>query len=195
MKSVLTACVVASVAGSAAADLTFYTDEGDFLAALTAFQTETFSVADQLVEPGSPVMGDFLTVSANGSDNFFDDAGIFGGELTLAPEAAAHTSYTISGLGGVNAFGGTFTSPMSSSGFGIEFDGVAMTLNGQWSDGGFGTSFLGWISDSGNLVDEFTITNNSFEIFDLDNAHFGVPTPGALGLIGLGGLAAARRRR
>ena len=194
MRSILTACVVASVAGSAAADLTFFTDETAFLGALDAFQTDTFGVSDQLIEPGSPATGDILTIAANGSDNFFDDAGIFSGELALAPEAAAHSSYTISGLGGVNAFGGTFTSPQSADGFGIEFDGVSMSLNGMWDDP-FGTNFLGWISDSGNLIDEFTITNNGFELVEIDNAHFGVPAPGAGVVLGLGVLAGARRRR
>lgn len=173
--------------------LTFYTDEATFLAELTSFQTETFSVADQVIQPGQPATGDLLTVSASGSTNFFNDAGIFGGALDLAPEAAAHSSYTISGLGGATAFGATFTSPQSSSGFGIEFDGVSMSLNGMWTDN-FGTSFLGWISD-GSGVNSFTITNNTFEIFTMDNAHFGVPSPGSAALLALAGFAGLRRRR
>jgi len=69
-----------------------------------------------------------------------------------------------------------------------------MSLNGLW-DAPFGTSFLGWISD-GPAVDEFRFINNSgFEAVTLDNAHFGVPAPGAAALLGLSGLAAAGRRR
>lgn len=180
-------------AGASQAGLTFFTDEATFLAELTAFQTETFSVQDQLLEPGSPVTGDLLTISADGTDNFFDDAGINSGALDLAPEAAAHQSYTISGLGGATAFGATFQSPQSSSGFILEFGDDTMTLNGMWTNN-FGTNFLGWISD-GAPVNEFRFLNNSFEIFTMDNAHFGIPAPSAMAAFGLAGLAATRRRR
>jgi len=184
---------LAVVAAASNAGLTFFTDEAAFLAELTSFQTETFSVADQLLEPGSPVTGDLLTISADGTDNAFDDAGIFGNALDLAPEAAAHQSYTISGLGGATAFGATFTSPQSSSGFILEWGDDTMTLNGMWTSN-FGTSFLGWISD-GSPVNEFRFLNNNFEIFTMDDAHFGVPAPGSIAALGLAGVLAGRRRR
>ncbi len=103
--------------------------------------------------------------------------------------------------GNVTAVGGNF---FSSD---INFNAIAASVTVALSDGqsvSFNSSnandFRGFTSNqtiTSLTIDAFDVPGGAFAWSTLDNLYVGqaIPAPGAMALLGLGGLAAARRRR
>ena len=186
MRMIFTVAAAVLLAPAANAAVTVYTDEANFLAALSSYVTEDF--ADATLVPGL---------------SFTSDAGVIGSGLfndRLSPGAAS----TLFSFTGATAFGGTFD--LSPGGFG---SGIQFTLNlsgGGTADGGElrdQNGFYGFIST--DVFDSVLMTAGSgpgIETYTLDNLHIGsggvVPEPATWALMiagfGMVGLAARRRQ-
>lgn len=207
--------ILAVLAGTAAlttaanAQFTAYNNQADWEADLLGAGYSPFTNTLDGLESGDLNPGDapFMISSdisftveggpGNAGDAFFS-GGTFHGELFPADRHSAYVH--------------TFSSPVV--GFGQFFDGAAsglglriQTLEGTvdiFDDGGysgFEDGFLGFISTS--PITEVRIIGSDAdggsavgEIYDANDISYAmVPAPGALALLGLGGVAAVRRRR
>lgn len=202
--------VAAGVASSASAQFTVFTDRSAWEAAVSgAITTETFnSTAPMSFADGQTLDTGLLQVTRDGSANGGDGAldilagGAFGnidGTNFLDAETGADPHERVEfGFNGqaVTAFGADFFSPFSGDGVGVEIDGELFLLD-YITD--FNTGFFGVVSTGS--FDSVAVVGNpdtpSFqELWSADNVSYAaVPAPSTAALLGLGGLAAARRRR
>jgi hypothetical protein len=190
-KFIITALLASSafIATSAQAQVTYYTDEASFLAALGgAPVTEDFE--DTALVPGLTFVS---TVGSIGGGRFNDQ---------LAPSAQ---TTTFSFGGAINAFGGFWDLTPGGAGVGITFTpapGATLTVELPRTYSG---QFWGFIST--NTFSSLLLTAgtqaNGVETYNLDNLTFGtaaaVPEPAAWGMLiggfGLAGMAMRRRVR
>jgi hypothetical protein len=195
----------------AQAAITVYTDQSAWLAALNGADVtlETFNsispfeFADgqtldtglvQITRDGSANGADgALTISAGGGFDDLDGTNYLRGETGATPHERVEIGFNGQS---VFAFGADWFSPFSGDGIALDVGGQIILLD-QIS--GFGQGFVGIISDS-DTFSSISIVGNpdavTFqELWSADNLVYAVPAPGAMALLGLGGLAAARRRR
>ncbi len=211
MKSVIALLAVGSAACVSSAQVQVYTSLADWQAALTGSHVlEDFnSTATQDIADGSTLDTGLLQITRDGSGNSGDGAlaispgSVFGnidGTNFLDGETGGEPHETVNfGFNGGNvyAFGADFTSPYSG-------DGIDIVANGQrysLADIGGGNSFFGIVDVSGASLGDVSIAGTldsiTFqELWQADNFRYAlVPTPAGASILGIVGLAAARRRR
>lgn len=223
--AIVGASAVAMSASAALGQFTFFNNRAAFNAAAGAVSVESFNALEapfllpgenvpfqaglvQLISPteGSQFIEEGLAPNNIDGTNYLDlfvapaDFGLPEEKLTIRLSAPA------------TAFGFDFFDLFSSSfGSGIDvivngevvFNTQALGITNNSPAGAVGPLFLGFTSLS--QFTEITLASpaegpDGFppfgEIFGVDNLTFNaIPTPGAAALLGLGGLAAARRRR
>lgn len=207
MRTAVGIAALVAVAGTASAQLSFFTDFASWQAAVggASVTTEDFNG----VATGDYSNGGFstsnLTVShtANGTTSVLNvDPGANFGNLdgtnfidaTTGPTPGGTVTFTFA-PGSVFAFGADFFSPFSGAGIDIVVDGQAFALDAIT---GFNQGFAGVVSTGSftEVVIQGNYDNGVFqELWSADNVRYAVPTPGAFAVIGLGGLIALRRRR
>jgi hypothetical protein len=184
MKNVVAIAAVAGVAAAAAAQTS---GSISFVAPTSVSAGETFSVLVVATgDQANAIVGFNLAISAAGAD-----AVAVG---TPNPELFAFS--TFSGVGDFEASGGSnvFAKAALSSGAALfSFDVTAGSSNIDLTAQA-GTvdavSALEWGDDVG-----FFLLNTPYDNVVFNGATVVVPAPGAMAVLGLGGLAAARRRR
>ncbi|MEM1071403.1 MAG: hypothetical protein AAGH71_01085 [Planctomycetota bacterium] len=209
MKVPIIACAIAAHAGVASAQLTIFTDRSAWEAAVGGgIFTEDFNaLAPQTVAEGATLDTGLIQITRDGAVNPDGDLAIevgaaFGnidattfisGETGETPHEVVDIAF---GGQSIFAFGADWFSPFSGDGIALDVGGEIILLD---SIAGFDIGFVGFVSASASFS-EISIVGNpapeSFqELWSADNFSFAVPTPGTAVLLGLGGLAAARRRR
>jgi len=202
------ATIIAAGSTFAAAQPQVFTDRAAWEAAVGGlFTLEDFnSIATGPITDGATLDTDKLQITRNGAPNGADgdlaitDGSAFGnidgtnfldGETGAAPHERVEFGFNGQS---VIAFGADFSSPFSGDGIGIEFGDDLFLLDSIDS----GTGFFGIVSDvaENNVAIVGTPDDITFqELWQADNIAYAVPAPGSIALLGLGGLAAARRRR
>lgn len=202
---------IVCAAGQATAGISVFTDRASWEAALggvTPVVEDFNAISPQVIADGATLDTGLIQVTRDGSPNGADGAleiepgsnfGDIDGTTFISGEtgAAPHENVKVEFNGqSVFAFGADWTSPFSGDGIGIEVLGELVLLD---SISGFDTGFVGIVSDMGNF-DSIAIVGNPAditfqELWSGDNFSYAVPAPGAGALLGLAGLAAARRRR
>jgi hypothetical protein len=207
LRNLLGIGLVAALATTAVADLTVYTDRAAWEAALSApIVTENFNaitpqvIGDgdtldtglvQLYRDGSPNGGDgALEIEPGSNFGNFDGTTFLSGETGAAPHEIVDVQFNSLR---VIAFGADWVSPFSGDGIGLEVGSELILLD---SISGFGSGFVGFISDS-DVYDTISIVGNpddvTFqELWSADNFSYAVPEPASLMLLVLAGLI--RRR-
>lgn len=202
MKSIVYATsAVALASGSALATVTAtLTDQASVEATLVApivedFNDETPGNLDQTL----PAAFNGFTVTANGASGFASDFSIGddgGGNLFLNAfaETGLIESFTFTFDAPIDTFAAQFTSPASADGIVLTFStGEVIDVASIAGVDGFGTNYISFVNDT--LFTSVTLSS-TFEAVQIDNVVTGViPAPGAVGLLGMAGLAAVRRRR
>lgn len=210
MKGILSLSAIALIAGTASAQLTVFTDRAAWEAAVGGgIVTEDFnSQVDGVIADGATLDTGLLQITRNGGPNGGDglleiepgtNFGDIDGTRFISGEtgAAPHERVEIAFNGqNIFAFGGDWTSPFSGDGIGLEVGGEIILLD---SITGFNTGFVGFVSN-GATFSEIAIVGNPAdvtfqELWQGDNFSYAVPSPAAAGLLGLGGIAIASRRR
>lgn len=210
MKFALAAVIAAGTTTAALGQLAIYTDQAAWEAAVSGAGysaiEETFDGITILnMQPGGGYMinSDFsITVEGamGSSDDAFIDNGVFHGEIFPATE---HVAYRHDFVNSIVAFGQFYDG--AASGLGIRISTSLGDLD-IFDDGGltgFADGFLGFLITDGSSISSVSIIGSDSdggtavgEIYDATNAVYAfVPAPGSLALLGLGGLAATRRRR
>jgi MYXO-CTERM domain-containing protein len=135
-----------------------------------------------------------VTAFGTGSQQLFNNPGLVSTDSAVDAIRITFTS------GNVTAVGGNF---FSSD---INFNAIAASVTVALSDGQSVTFNSSSANDFRGFTSTQTITSLTIDAIDppagpawstLDNLYVGqaIPAPGAMALLGLGGLAAARRRR
>ena len=163
-----------------------FTDKEEWIAAVGAFTTIDFTgfpdgtfITDQYADLGILFTdgNDNIFLSDNGFPN--DGAGLFGGGFTPiavsfdSPQAWIAVDFP--GLMQFELFSG----------------GKLIYTSSVFSD--FQSRFAGLVSSE--LFDTAVILDPADHAVFIDDLHFGVPSPGAIALLALGGLFFTRRRR
>ncbi|MEL6498816.1 MAG: hypothetical protein AAFZ67_13930 [Planctomycetota bacterium] len=209
MNSILIACAGVAFAGSAIAQVQVFTDRTAWEAAVGDFQTETFNDIDPFVFADQQTLDTGLLQiirdgSANGADgvleielggNFgdLDGTNFISGETGASPHETVRITADLPFV----AFGADWFSPFSGDGIALQAGDDVVLLD---SIAGFDSGFVGIIATSGSFSElqiVGTVDDVSFqELWSADNFSFAtIPAPASAALLGLGGLAAARRRR
>ncbi|MEO1535099.1 MAG: PEP-CTERM sorting domain-containing protein [Planctomycetota bacterium] len=211
MQNVLIACAGVAFAGSAVAQVQVFTDRAAWEAAVGDFSTEDFNDINPFVFADQQTLDTGLLQitrdgSANGADGVLEiePGGNFGdldGTNFISGETGAspHETVRISASSGlpVVAFGADWFSPFSGDGIALQAGDDVVLLD---SITGFNQGFVGIIATSGSFSEIQIIGTAdavSFqELWSADNLSFAViPAPASAALLGIGGLAASRRRR
>lgn len=210
MKLALAAVVAAGTTTTALGQLAIYTDQSAWEAAVSgdgySAIEETFDGITILnMQPGSAYMvnADFsITVEGalGSSDDAFIDNGVFHGEIFPAAE---HVAYRHDFVNNIVAFGQFYDGAASGLGIRISTDLGDLDIFDDGGLTGFEDGFLGFLITDGSSISSVSIIGSDSdggsavgEIYDATNAVYAfVPAPGGLALLGLGGLAATRRRR
>jgi len=212
---VTAALCAASVAGTAAAQFDVYFDRASWEAAasgnivlqdfnnaaLTTFadgQTIDFGNLE-ITRDGSPNGGDgALAISPGSQFGNIDGTTHLDGETGVDPHE--NVIFQFDGFN-ATAFGADFTSPFSGDGIALSIGGELFLLD---SIAGFDTGFFGVVATGGQEFASAAIIGNpdtitAQELWQADNIAYAqgtlIPTPGAFAILGLGGIAALRRRR
>lgn len=210
MKSTIVACAVTACALPALGQVQVFTDRAAWEAAVGDFVTEDFNAISPFVfSDGQTLDTGLLEItrdgSANGGDgvleiepggNFgdLDGTNFISGETGITP----HETVRIAADLPMVAFGADWFSPFSGDGIGLKAGDDVVLLD---SITGFNTGFVGIVAIGNASFNEIqivgTVDDVSFqELWSADNFSFAVvPAPASAALLGLGGLAAARRRR
>ena len=210
IRSMSAGCVLATVAGSASAQFTIFTDRAAWEAAVGGgVVTEDFNgqtpgiIGDgstldtgllQIFRDGSPNGGDgLLEIEPGGNFGNLNGTTFLSGETGVAPHERVDFSFNGQS---VFAFGGDWFSPFSGDGIALEAGGETFLLD-QIS--GFDQGFVGFVSGGGSFSTVSivgTLDPISFqELWSVDNVSYAVPTPASTVLLGLTGLLAIRRKR
>lgn len=192
-------CVAGAAMAAAPAMATVYTDSASFLNDVQAgYYFNNFTGVPSGAQPSvSYDNGTFaytITAAGAGSNQLFNDPNFVSTDSALDSLVVTFTS------GNVTAVGGNFWSTD------ISFFPFAADVVIDLSDGTSVSFFSTSASDFRGFTSTTAITSMTIDAVDpvagpawatLDNLYVGVavPAPGAMALLGLGGLAAARRRR
>lgn len=207
-KALFTTVASCGLAASASAGgVTAYTSQAEWEAALIDMGytpiTETFdgiTILNMQPSGGIYAVNDDFGIDVEGQLGSDDDAfiqdGVFHGEIFPATE---HSAYVHVFDAPVIAFGQYYDGAASGLGIQIQTDKGTIDIFDFYD--GFDEGFLGFIATEG--VSEVSIIGSDAdggsavgEIYDaLDASYAFVPSPGALALLGLAGLAGGRRRR
>lgn len=209
IRTLIAGAGVAAITAAASAQLTAYNNQAAWEADLVnlgyAPFTETFDGIQILnMQPGGgPYMvnSDFsITVEGQqgSSDDAFIDNGAFHGEIFPATE---HSAYVHTFSTPIIGFGQFFDGAASGLGLRLETTQGTVDIFDDGGYSGFEDGFLGFISAA--PITEVRIIGSDAnggsavgEIYDaLDASYAIIPAPGALALLGMGGVAALRRRR
>ena len=206
----IAALTVAGSALPAFAGITVYTSRAAWEAATGDFVTENFNtqtpgiIADgatldtglvQITRDGSGNGGDgLLEIEPGGNFGNIDGTTFLSGETGAAPHENVKVEFSGQAI---FAFGADWFSPFSGDGIVLNFGTYTVSLD---SITGFNTGFVGFVADPGESFTSVTISGTEDditfqELWSADNFSYAVPAPGAMALLGIGGLAAARRRR
>ena len=209
-KLMIAAITIGAGAAAANAQVSVFTDRASWEAAIggAPITVEDFnSTAPQPIADGATLDTGLLQVTRDGSANGADGdlaitaGGGFGdidgtnyldGETGISPHETVNFGFNGQS---VFAFGADFASPFSGDGINIRFGGELFSLDVI----GFGTGFFGLVAGSGATSDVAIVGDPGDitfqELWQADNVSYAVPAPGAMGLLGVAGLAATRRRR
>jgi len=209
--SIIVASIVAAAGTSASGQLQIFTDQAAWEnavanAGFTPIEETFDGIEINNMQPSnSPhVVNDDFSISVEGTDSGNDDDafiadGQFHGEIFPDQD---HTGYRHDFNNEIVAFGQFFEG--AASGLGVQIASDLGTLD-IFDDGGlsgFEDGFLGFLADSGSVSSVTIIGSDADggsavgEIYDANNVTYAfVPAPGTAALLGLGGLAAIRRRR
>lgn len=194
--SVIAVCGLASVAS---ANVIEYNDRASFEAALGLFTLVDFEGIGNQVDLGPTVDFGDLNISNEGHVYAIDNGGFGAPSGQVGDQNNRNTILTLQP--GYQAFGMDMGLLFGAGNINLtlrdEFGNVVASGSRAVADNDFlglnGTTFYGWISDSAGLK-SLELDSGGFPT--VDNVTFGrVPTPGAVAVLGLAGLAAARRRR
>lgn len=209
---VVFACAVGATSGIASAGITIFTDRTAWELAAgglgDVFLEDFNSQAVQTINDGATLDTGLIQITRDGSANGGDgdleiragtSFGNIDGTNFLYGETGVEPHETVRvGFGGtaIVAFGADFVSPFSGDGIGIKIGDEVFLLDSI----GAGDGFFGFIDDTGSYdtIEIVGTTEPIFfqELWQADNFGFVfIPAPSALGIMGLAGLAAARRRR
>ena len=209
MKTASMLLVVGGCVAPSLAQVTVYFDRTAWEAAVGDFMVEDFNtqtpgvIADgatldtgliQITRDGSPNGGDgLLEIEPGGNFGNFDGTTFLSGETGASPHENVLVEF---GGQSIFAFGADWVSPFSGDGIGIQVGNELILLD---SITGFNSGFVGFVLDSGSTSSISIVGNPGAvtfqELWSADNFSWAVPSPSALALLGMGGLAAARRRR
>lgn len=210
MKSIITACAAIACAGGAISQVQVFTDRAAWEAAVGDFVTEDFNaIAPQIINDGATLDTGLLQItrdgSANGADGLLEiepgaNFGNVDGTTFISGETGAepHETVRISAGAPITAFGADWFSPFSGDGIAIQAGDDVVLLD---SIAGFDIGFVGIIAMGSASFSEIQIVGTADpitfqELWSADNFSFAVvPAPASAALLGLGGLAATRRRR
>lgn len=192
---------MAGTAGTANAQLTLYTSQASFNAATSGPVVDNFDDLSLILysSPQGRTAGAYsYSVSATGG---LYGAGTGGGDAWMSTNNAAVTMTFDTFSPGVLAIGGFFfTSNISGAFAAGDITVVATDGSGNLSHtviNSATTSFVGFTSLTG--ITSLTVTAvqpaGGFIWATVNDLTFAVPAPGAAAVLGLGGLAMARRRR
>ncbi|WP_296949820.1 PEP-CTERM sorting domain-containing protein [uncultured Massilia sp.] len=186
--------------GAARADITVYTSQADFLAAVSAPGYDSY---DDLVVAPYPATLD-RSAGAYGYQAYSEaglwGAGGAGGDYWLSSENRTQPILFSGFTGGVSAFGGNFFTSdiagqyLSGNLILTAYDGTSLTYT---LDGTTPDTFLGFVSDT--ALRSVTLENDGGAYWPTaNNVVLAVPEPATYGMLlagtGLLGVAARRRR-
>lgn len=191
-------------ASSASAGLTAYSNQAAWEADLMSMGftpiTETFDgIEIPDMQPNGPfVINDDLSITVEGMMDTAGTANVSGGEFEgeLFPDSG-HSAYVHTFDTPVIAFGQFYEGAASGLGLQIETADGNVDILDFYS--GFDDGFLGYIGStpiSSVRIIGGTDDTAVGEIYDAADVSYAfIPAPGSVALMGLGGLAAVRRRR
>ncbi len=200
----LAVMLVLALPALSAASIVF-SDEGAFLAAAPPLSMESFEglPVDNETYMWDTIVVDDFTITAPGVVLSVWDIPVSGGHATDGDNFIRHSAFE-----GMYSMTLTFNDAINAF-------GINITDWGDWSD----TGTLSYADNAGNFFDvayaplpdenevffgiisDIAITSVTFdhdiagEGWSIDEVYYGIPEPGTLVLLGLGGLLAIRRRR
>ena len=206
------AAAVGVVASSASASITMFMDRASWEAAVGGAPivnedlngVSPFVFADgqtldtgvlQIRRDGSPNAADgALEIEPGANFGNIDGTTFLSGETGVTPHERVDIGFSGNA---VFAFGADFTSPFSGDGIGVQVGSDVFLLD---FIPGFSTGFFGFVSSSATFSSVAIVGNGDSdavfqELWSADNFAYAIPSPGAVGLLGLAGVAAVRRRR
>lgn len=199
--SVIACAAIAASTGLASAAVTgTATDEATFQSFLASSQTEDFNG----LSPGdlpynTPVNLGLLTGQSNGTSSFDGDFALVDdlGNIELAmfiDNGGNIPSFTITFPSPVDAFGARYEAVNGPPALAVEVDGETVDIASLINADGYVGITSNTTFTSVTFIDTST---GGLEFFRMDDVTFGIriPTPASAALLGLGGLAATRRRR
>lgn len=205
IRSVLLAACALAGAGAAHAAPTYFTDRAAFTAAVTALgaapTVETFEGAPASGFVGTTLPDQNATTAAFDFDfgAFTLFAGRFQGVSGPFPDNSVFTGFAFFGAPLTRTFGFAFDAPVIA--FGLDLEGLPASVLFDAAQP-VGDGFFGVIADAPTTMFTLVLASGATVLspVTIDNVTFAfapaapVPAPAAFALLGLGTLAAARRR-
>lgn len=194
--------LVAASSGHAGAAITFYANQASFNAALASFSVDTYDdlpAYSPLSATIARTTGPY-SYTAHAANNLYT-AGI-GADIWLSTNNGEDPMVLTPTVGLPSAMGGFFfTSDINGAPDAGDLQITVIDVNGTQNYSLINTNpatFLGFITDSSIVQVSVLVSSSPIDVWPTINDLIigqAIPTPGAAGLLALGGLCAARRRR